>query len=54
MEQEQRIIKITRCMNNLEQTRNNQQPKNNYEDNYNWLWGEMDWLEELHRLIHEE
>lgn len=23
-----------------------------YDDHHNAIWGEMDWLEELHRILH--
>ena len=47
-----RLEQITRCMYELELMRAGLKAATGI-DSLNWLHGQMDWLEELHRLLHE-
>ena len=49
---EKRVNEICRCMFELELLEKARLTIYSFNDKYNNLWGEMDWLDELHRLIH--
>lgn len=54
MSQQDRLEKITRCMKELEEIRWHQTAGHCREVQPHILLGEMDWLEALHYLIHDE
>lgn len=48
-----RLKEISRCMNELEILEKVRIEHSTFIDKFNNLWGEMDWLEELHRLLYD-
>jgi len=44
---------VIQCLFYIQEARDNQKISKTFIDKWNWLWGEMDWMEELHRLIYE-
>lgn len=51
---EKRLREISKCMQYIEECDKAQSPLKSFEDNWNWIWGWLDWMEELHRLLHED
>ncbi len=51
--QEKRVEAISRCVDTIYEIRAQCDPLKSFEHNWNQIWGELDWLEELHRLVHE-
>lgn len=44
---------VLRCIYYLDELKKARPLQDTYVDKYNNLWGELDWLEELHRLLYE-
>lgn len=50
---EDRLRQIDRCTYELEKLRATYKVYTNFVDKYNNLWGELDWLDELHTLLYD-
>lgn len=47
-----RLLEISKCMDYIHECNAGQSKDKSFEENWNWIWGWLDWMEELHRLLH--